>query len=398
VMTLTVNVNEAVLVASSTPTLTLNDGGTATYTGGSGTNALTFKYTVAAGQNTADLAVTAANLNGASVKDGAGNAVNFSGAVTNPVGVLQIDTTAPTVAQVVASRSSGEVTTNHKVYITLNMSEPTIVLGSPTMLLNDGGTATYDATRSSTTALVFDYTVGSRQVTTDLKVSGIMLPTGSSISDLAGSSAVLTGAGADLRLQINTKTTGVAGASGGNLTIANNAELELFGASKANVTFQSGTGELKLDDSLAFAGHINGLTAADALDLADVSYGANTKASFSGNTKGGTLTVTDGSNTAKIALLGNYLTSGWTLSSDGNGGTVVVDPPLSPTSPSTGGNANGPGDVFTQRLALFVNHMASSLVDSGVGESSRSMAGQIDSASHSNLFLAQPVQQQFQHG
>ena len=35
------------------PTLTLNDGGTATYTGGSGTSALTFSYTVAAGQNTA---------------------------------------------------------------------------------------------------------------------------------------------------------------------------------------------------------------------------------------------------------------------------------------------------------------------------------------------------------
>ena len=39
-------------VAGGTPTLTLNDGGAATYTGGSGTNALTFSYTVAAGQNT----------------------------------------------------------------------------------------------------------------------------------------------------------------------------------------------------------------------------------------------------------------------------------------------------------------------------------------------------------
>ena len=32
-------------VAGGTPTLTLNDGGTATYTGGSGSNALTFSYT-----------------------------------------------------------------------------------------------------------------------------------------------------------------------------------------------------------------------------------------------------------------------------------------------------------------------------------------------------------------
>ena len=62
VVTLTVNLSEAVTVAGGTPTLTLNDGGTATYIGGSGTNALTFSYTVAAGQNTADLAVTAVNL------------------------------------------------------------------------------------------------------------------------------------------------------------------------------------------------------------------------------------------------------------------------------------------------------------------------------------------------
>ena len=51
--------------AGGTPTLALNDGGTATYTGGSGTSALTFSYTVGAGQNTAALAATAVNLNGA---------------------------------------------------------------------------------------------------------------------------------------------------------------------------------------------------------------------------------------------------------------------------------------------------------------------------------------------
>ena len=52
VVTLTLNMSEAVTVAGGTPTLTLNDGGTATYTGGSGGAALTFSYTVAAGQNT----------------------------------------------------------------------------------------------------------------------------------------------------------------------------------------------------------------------------------------------------------------------------------------------------------------------------------------------------------
>ena len=71
--------SEAVTVAGGTPTLTLNDGGTATYVSGSGTNALTFSYTVARGQNTvASLAATAVNLNGATITDGAGNAANLS--------------------------------------------------------------------------------------------------------------------------------------------------------------------------------------------------------------------------------------------------------------------------------------------------------------------------------
>ena len=61
------NLSQAVSVAGGTPTLTLNDGGTATYTGGSGSNALNFSYTVAAGQSTPALAVTAVNLNGATV-------------------------------------------------------------------------------------------------------------------------------------------------------------------------------------------------------------------------------------------------------------------------------------------------------------------------------------------
>ena len=96
-VTLTLNLSEAVTVAGGTPTLTLNDGGTATYTGGSGTDALTFSYTVAAGQNTADLTVTAVNLNSATITDGAGNAANLSLTGLTQTGP-QIDTTTPTVS------------------------------------------------------------------------------------------------------------------------------------------------------------------------------------------------------------------------------------------------------------------------------------------------------------
>jgi hypothetical protein len=301
------------------------------------------------------------------------------------------------VAQVVASPGTGEVSTQQKIFITLDMSEAVTLKGTPRLLLNDGATATYDSARSTATALVFDYTVGSRQVTTDLRVSGITLPAGSSIRDLAGNNAVLTGAGADLGLRINTTSTGVAGPSGGNLTIANGAELELFGASKANVTFSSTTGELKLDNSVAFTGRISGLTGADALDLSDINYGANTRASFSGNSSGGTLTVTDGSHAAKIALSGNYLNSGWTLSSDGNGGTIVVDPPLLPSSSGGGEHPTNPGDIFAQRLALLIDHMATAFTDAGAGDTGKLTPGHLDSGSQSSLFLGQPIPQHSQH-
>ncbi|WP_291736527.1 hypothetical protein, partial [Bradyrhizobium sp.] len=53
---------------------------------------------------------------------------------------------------------------------------------------------------------------------------------------------------------------------------------------------------------------------------------------FSGNTTRGTLTVTDGTVTASVALLGNYMASTFTASSDGHGGTLVVDPPATQVS------------------------------------------------------------------
>ena len=97
VVTLTVNMSEVVTVAGGIPTLSLNNGGIASYNGGSGSNALTFSYTVGAGQDINDLAVASFNLNGATVSDAAGNSANLAGAVANPAGILQIDTTAPTV-------------------------------------------------------------------------------------------------------------------------------------------------------------------------------------------------------------------------------------------------------------------------------------------------------------
>ena len=51
---------------------------------------------------------------------------------------------------------------------------------------------------------------------------------------------------------------------------------------------------------------------------------------YSGNNSPGTLTVSDGTHTANIALTGNYSLANFTASSDGHGGTIIVDPPVLP--------------------------------------------------------------------
>ncbi|MHC6151678.1 hypothetical protein ACVSQB_07765 [Bradyrhizobium elkanii] len=119
----------------------------------------------------------------------------------------------------------------------------------------------------------------------------------------------------------------VTGESPSSATIAAGATLELTGASNAAVTFLGSTGTLKLDNSASFTGTVAGMTGSDTIDFANVNFATVQTPTFSGDSTHGTLTVTDGTVTATIALLGNYMASTFTASSDGHGGTSVVDPP-----------------------------------------------------------------------
>ena len=432
VVTLIVNLSEAVTVSGGTPTLTLNDGGVATYSGGSGTNALTFSYTVAAGQNTSALAITAANANtgatsileavllslsgrfifgggsGNSITDGAGNAANLSGAVTTPTGTLQIDTTTPTVSSVVASGTgitsgSGDLDAGSVVTLTFNLTEAvTVAGGTPTLTLNDGGVATY-AGGSGTNALTFSYTVGAGQNTSDLAISAVNA-NAATITDGAGNAANLSGAvtkpagilqidtaapaapvfvndtvngnnitlngtaaanstitvydgqaalgttsvngsgawsyttgtsnnGADTYYATATDAAGNTSAmSGFNSTgapLSVNGTLEISqGNNSANVAFQAGNaGQLVLDKPAAYSGTISGFQAQDSIDLLGFSFDPNTTTLGylpNSNQTGGTLSVTNGSQSASIALLGSYLASSFVTVGDGHGGSSVV--------------------------------------------------------------------------
>src|SRR5262249_41803163 len=248
--------------------------------------------------------------------DNAGNTTTTS-AVT-----VMVDTTPPSVISV-SSRETGDV-----VHITLNMSEKVTVSGTPGLLLNDGGTATY-ATGSGTQALTFEYTVPSNQGTSDLRVIGDTLPSPTAIQDLAGNAADLSAAGADLHLKVGSTTTTPTAT-----TLTGTQQTELFGPSSVNVTFASGaTGSLNLDASSQFTGTIAGLNSSapfDTIDLADIAFGSNTTAVYlASSADTGTLTVSDGTHTANIALLGKYSPTSFKIASDGHGGTAVVDPLLS---------------------------------------------------------------------
>jgi hypothetical protein len=265
-VTLTVNFSAAVTVNTTggTPTLTLNDGGTATYTGGSGNTALTFSYTVAAGQNTPDLIVSSFNLNGATVKDGAGNVADLSGATNyNPAGTLQIDTIASTVSSIAAgiTNGSGNLGTGQVVTLTVNMSEAVTVNttgGTPTLTLNDGGTATYTG-GSGTTALTFSYTVAAGQNTPDLVVSSFNL-NGATVKDGAGNVADLSAAinnNPAGTLQISTTAltvssiaasgTGIAN-GGGDLNAGKVVTLTVNFSAAVTVNATGGTPTLTLND------------------------------------------------------------------------------------------------------------------------------------------------------
>ena len=96
VINLAVQFSEAVFVdaTAGTPRLQLETGAVdryAVYTGGSGTNTLSFSYTVQAGDSSADLDQvfsSALELNGGTIRDAAGNNANFSLAAPGAVGSL----------------------------------------------------------------------------------------------------------------------------------------------------------------------------------------------------------------------------------------------------------------------------------------------------------------------
>jgi len=521
VVTLTLNLSEAVTVAGGTPTLTLNNGGTATYAGGSGTGALTFSYTVAAGQSTSDLTVTGVSLNGATVKDGAGNAANLGGVATNPTGTLQVDTSAhlthvgnkhflansagvgPAISSagvaitdtqmgawtfiaavqvgsgyqvalkatgadqytvwntdgngnVISNALGGAVSGSSSALQGIEASFQQDLNGDGTIglvttrveslgataldqaanyyLLNPVGGGTGPQLKSGGSVITVDQLGGWTLIGAEKTTSGyeVALKSGNQytvwntdnngnvISNavggaVSGSSSALQGIEASFHQDLNGDGIILLSGSGSivganSLVIGSGASVELTGAYSGSVTFAGATGTLVIDNSASFHGTIGGqLVKGDVIDLVDITAGAGATLGYTGNNSPGTLTVSDGNHSVSIALSGNYSLGNFIASSDGHGGTSVVDPPLPGqyASVTPEDSNDDPVNSFAavdalaeldQRLALWSQHMASAFASSGWDGARTSMGGSSQFGDHLLPQLAQAVTDQQRPG
>lgn len=213
VLTLQVPFTENVVVDTSggIPTLRLETGGIdrlASYVSGSGTNLLSFRYTVQAGDVSADLDVvssTALELNGATIRDAAGNNANLTLAAPGAYGslganaALVIDARAPQVSSLTSSTANGTYSVGSAITIQVRFSEPVTLNtsgGSPTLLMETGSTdrqATYISGSGSNT-LSFRYTVqsGDRSDDLDVQSANALQLNGATLRDAVGNTAQLT--------------------------------------------------------------------------------------------------------------------------------------------------------------------------------------------------------------
>jgi hypothetical protein len=195
---ITVNFSEAVTLSSGNNLIiTLETGSTdrtvsipaadiSNATSASGT------YTVQDGDETSDLTALSVQVDGGSLTDAAGNAMNSfnipSGQNIADAKDIVVETTAPTISQITSTSANGTYSIGDDINITVMFSEAVTLSGGNLVITLETGdtdqqvviTSINNATSASGT-----YTVQEGDQSTDLSVSNIALSSGT-ISDQAG--------------------------------------------------------------------------------------------------------------------------------------------------------------------------------------------------------------------
>jgi len=302
------------------------------------------------------------------INDGA--MLPLSGIITN-TGTISLDSTRNEAhleliqngitlqggGQVVLSDSDENLISGTAPSVTLTNMDNTISgtgqLGAGQMTLINNGTITAIGTH----ALVVD--TGTNVVTN----AGTLEAIGSGglilNSDIVNSGLIWGNGG---NITINGAVTG-----SGSAMISGAATLELGAESSANVTFGAdAAGTLILRDRTGFSGTISGLSSADHIDLANISYETASVygITYSSKTNITTLVITGETNTDTISLLGNYtINTAWHLSDDGHGGTIVSEATASTTSELISVQSTSADDNLLRSPFTDVNEFANAPSD-----------------------------------
>ena len=278
------------------------------------------------------------------------NIITSGEAVTSPVQTITVtDPPAATTTSIQDQPSLAPAGVAGEA-INLGLTNPTNHVGSITVNSNGNiimGT-TADATFNNVDNIISNAgQLGEGQVT--LRNSGSIIASGSNALTIdTGANEVInsgtlraTGTGG-LIVHSDVTNSGLLWANGGSIRIDGNvsgtgsalidgeATLEVGGRFGENIALDPGAhATVKIDHAADFSGTVAGLAGNDVFDLADLAFGSNTTLGYAANSNntGGTMTVSDGTHTANIALLGQYMAASFSMSADGFGGTLIHDVP-----------------------------------------------------------------------
>ena len=266
-----------------------------------------------------------------------GASVTLSGSIA--LGGLLVATTSDLVVS-----TAGATLTGSGVLELTNLSTNKIAGASAAATLTNGATIEGAGALGAGTMTLIN---GAKGVINGDDLAALKIDTGSVAVANAGLIEA-TGRGG-LAIAGAVKNTGLLAAAGGKLEVdgavsgAGSVTItagtaDFAGTFNEDVTFDGTTGTLELAHARTYSGKISGfsLTGGTSLDLVDIGFtGGVTKATFGGSATSGVLTVTSGAEVAKINLVGDYRSSVWTLSTDGHGGTKIVDPIKAASSTET---------------------------------------------------------------
>lgn len=250
--------SESVTV-SGTPRIPLTIGAStvyATYLSGSGTDTLTFVYTVQSGDADLDGIASASpvELNGGSIADAASNASALAFTAPDTTLVL-VDTSIPSITSITAP-NIGTYIAAQNLDFTVNFSENVTVNtggGSPELQLTIGVATVYASyvSGSGTSALVFRYTVQAGDDDSNgIQVVSPLLLSGSTIKDANNNNSTLTFSSPNTA-SVLVDTTGpvissVTGPSNGTYIASQNLDFTVNFAENVTVNTGGGTPRIQL--------------------------------------------------------------------------------------------------------------------------------------------------------